>query len=254
MSNSFIRPALAVDYQTERANGSLCFPLLAQPKIDGVRVLVTLSEGEVVLYSRNGNRFSLPHLSAALEPYLVANPSMVLDGELYSHDLDFTTICSAIRGTDHELKQQIKLYLFDCYNHDRPKQGYRDRYKELYKLSGVAFVVIVDSVAVKSHRAVERALESFIEAGYEGVMIKSMSSPYKQGRSKAIMKYKKFRDSEFEVVAVDDTTITCYTPSGVAFSVLGSAQIGEIVTIRYQEITAKGSLRFPRLVCTRDYE
>ena len=254
MTKAIIKPSLAANYEAERAKGALCFPYYAQPKIDGVRVLVTLSEGEVVLYSRNGNKLSLPHLSAALTPYLTSRPGLILDGELYSRDLSFTALCSAIRSSEHHDKQMVSLYLFDCYNPNRPRQAYKDRYKALYDLSGVPFIEVVESLTVKSHRAVERALEHFIGLGYEGVMIKSISSPYKQGRSKAMMKYKKFLDSEFEVVATDATTITCYTPSGVPFSVKGRAKLGEIVTIRYQEITPNGSLRFPRLVASRDYE
>ena len=254
MSKGAIRPALAASYETERANGSLCFPYYCQPKIDGVRVIVTLIEGKATLLSRNGNKLSLPHLSAALTPYLTSRPGIILDGELYSPDLSFTALCSAIRSSESEDKERVRLYLFDCYNPDRPKQAYKDRYKALYDLSGAPFTVIVDTMTVKSHRAVERALESFIGLGYEGAMIKSISAPYKQGRSSAIMKYKKFLDGEFEVSEIGENTITCYTPSGVPFSVKGQAQIGEIVTIRYQELTNNGSLRFPRLIGKRDYE
>lgn len=249
-----IRAALAADYLAESAKGTLCFPYYAQPKIDGIRVLVAYEDGVVSFYSRNGNNFYLPHLATALAPYMSKIPGLILDGELYSRDLDFTTLCSAIRSSESKDKSKVMLYLFDCYNPAMPKQSYKERYKAAQTLASVPYVKVVESMPVKSHRAVERALESFIGLGYEGVMIKSMSSPYKQGRSNAMMKYKKFLDGEFEVVATDATTITCYTPSGVAFSVLGSASIGEIVTIRYQEITANGSLRFPRLVCTRDYE
>ena len=52
MTKAIIKPSLAANYEAERAKGALCYPYYAQPKIDGVRVLVTLSEGEVVLYSR----------------------------------------------------------------------------------------------------------------------------------------------------------------------------------------------------------
>lgn len=249
-----IRAALAADYNKERDNGTLRYPYYAQPKIDGIRVLVSLIDGKATLLSRNGNEFSIPHLSEALTPILTNFPGLILDGELYSRDLSFTALCSAIRSSEHQDKDKISLYLFDCYNTDKPRQSYKERYKAAQMLASVPFVVVVETITVKSHKAVERALQTFTEAGYEGVMIKSISSPYKQGRSNAIMKYKKFIDSEFEVVATDDTTITCYTPSGVAFSVLGSASIGEIVTIRYQEITSNGSLRFPRLIGRRDYE
>ena len=249
-----IRPALAASYDQERAKGSLRYPYYAQPKIDGVRVLAAMVEGEVRLYSRNGNEFNLPHLSADLTPYLMANPNLILDGELYSRDLSFTALCSAVRSTENDNKERVSLYLFDAFNTDKPRQSYRDRLKALSDLTGSPFIEIVETMTVKNDKAVERALERFTAAGYEGVMIKDITAPYKEGRSKAMMKYKKFLDGEFTVSEIGENTITCYTAQGVAFSVLGSARIGERVTIRYQEITPSGSLRFPRLIGSRDYE
>lgn len=249
-----IKPCLATNYEKERAICSLRFPYYCQPKIDGIRVLATLAEGEVKLYSRNGNEFNLPHISSALSPYLLSHPEITLDGELYSPDLSFSALCSAVRATDSRDKERVKIYLFDCYNADKPRQSYKDRYKAVSDLAGVAFTVIVDTITVKSHKAVESALDNFIGLGYEGVMIKDIKAPYMQGRSKTMMKYKKFRDDEFEVKQILDNTIICYTAEGVAFSVLGKAEIGDKVTIRYQEKTANGSLRFPRLISKRDYE
>lgn len=249
-----IKPCLAVEYEKERDKNALRFPYYAQPKMDGIRVLISFSDGRVKLTSRNGNEFNLPHIIEAITPYLSSHQNIVLDGELYSHDLTFSNLCSIIRSANSEDKEMIKLYLFDYYNSDYPRMKYKDRYKALSDLSGVANIIIVENITVKSHKGVERALESFLGLGYEGVMIKSISSHYKEGRSNTMMKYKKFIDNEFEVKQIVDNTIICYTSAGVAFSVLGSAKIGDIVTIRYQEMTSKGSLRFPRLIGIRDYE
>lgn len=254
MATELIKPALAADYTKERAKGSLRYPYYAQPKIDGVRVLAAMAEGEVRLYSRNGKVFNLPHIAAALNPFLSANPQIILDGELYSRDLSFTALCSAIRSSDNNDKSKVRLYLFDAFNADKQRQAYRERYKTLSALLGVAFIEVVETITVKSNKSVEDALERFTGAGYEGVMIKEIKAPYKQGRSNAVMKYKKFCDAEFTVREISENTIICYTAEGVAFSVLGKAEIGEIVTIRYQEKTEKGSLRFPRLISSRDYE
>ena len=67
-----------------------------QPKLDGVRCLFT-KDGA---YSRTGKKFmNLAHIELALIPFFKQQPDVVLDGELYNHELknDFEKIISLVR-------------------------------------------------------------------------------------------------------------------------------------------------------------
>ena len=77
----FIECMLASKYDAKKHNK---FPYFTQPKLDGVRCLVS-KDG---MQSRNGKPIiSAPHIRQALEPFFQAHPDAVLDGELYNHVL-----------------------------------------------------------------------------------------------------------------------------------------------------------------------
>ena len=110
-------------------------------------------------------------------------------------------------------------------------------------------------------------------------MIRNKDSPYKQqGRSKDLLKYKKFHDDEFVVIGHHEGTgahkgtpiFECRSKAkeGKIFSVTMQGTIesrkqmlenvkgyyGKLLTVKYQEISADGEPRFPVGICFRDYE
>ena len=65
-----------------------------QPKLDGVRCLIQYErrtrprEDVVVAYSRTGKEWkNIQHILFNLNPWFQLNPNVILDGELYNHDL-----------------------------------------------------------------------------------------------------------------------------------------------------------------------
>ena len=83
-------------------------PTFIQPKLDGVRCIIqyedTVDESIklVKAYSRTGKEWkNINHILAQLKPFFMKHPNVVLDGELYNHDLkdDFEKIISLVRKT-----------------------------------------------------------------------------------------------------------------------------------------------------------
>jgi DNA ligase-1 len=81
-----------------------------QPKLDGVRCVIQAepwvtneaSGYDVVAYSRTGKPWlNIDHILFNLKPWFALNPKVILDGELYNHDLrdDFNKIISLVRKT-----------------------------------------------------------------------------------------------------------------------------------------------------------
>ena len=76
-----------------------------QPKLDGVRCLIqcewpTPMQPVVKAYSRTGKEWkNIDHILQSLKPFFFYNPDVVLDGELYNHDLknDFEKLISLVR-------------------------------------------------------------------------------------------------------------------------------------------------------------
>ena len=78
--------------------------LYIQPKLDGVRCVIQYEnmglEYEVKAYSRTGKEWkNIDHILEELRPFFEKHPNVILDGELYNHDLrdNFEKIISLVR-------------------------------------------------------------------------------------------------------------------------------------------------------------
>ena len=90
---------LAQKYE-DRKDG-LVYPLYSQPKLDGIRCIVSWDDNNgLVAKTRNGKVIdAVPHILNSLELFFINDPDAVLDGELYNHDLkdNFNKITSLVR-------------------------------------------------------------------------------------------------------------------------------------------------------------
>lgn len=105
---SFFKPMLAKDWNAYK--DEVKFPLYSQPKLDGIRCIVT-KDG---MFSRNGKKIvSAPHIFKLMSHLFVIDPGLVFDGELYADKLanDFNRICSLVKKT-----KPTKEDLIECEN------------------------------------------------------------------------------------------------------------------------------------------
>lgn len=257
------------------------FPLIAQCKADGARIVINKGG----MFSRNGKPINAaPHIWESVK-HLVADDNMVLDGELYNHDLrnDFNKIISLVKKVDsnaEELEESavmIKFYIFDCFFKDQPLMPFKERYNKLFLLcAGLEGVEIVKNYAVNNRDEAMEKFAAFIEEGYEGMMLRVPDSPYEQKRSKYLLKYKVFEDEEFEILDViegkggragkmgrilfrmkDGKTFESNARGNDAFYtelLKNKAKvIGEFATVRYQNLTPDGIPRFPVAITIRSF-
>ena len=107
-------------------------PTFIQPKLDGVRCVIQYNwyecditkkwMGEVKAYSRTGKPWkNIEHILEQLKPFFMKYPNVVLDGELYNHDLrdNFEKIISLVRKTkptDEDRLEAYKYTQFHCYD------------------------------------------------------------------------------------------------------------------------------------------
>lgn len=229
-------------------------PFYVQPKLDGVRLLVS-KDG---CFSRTGKPVSgVEHLSKGLKK------GEWLDGECYDPDMSFEDITSAFKTNPTSLK----FYVFDYFDTNQPDLPFTERMKR----------VTVETQLVHNKSDVKKYHDKFVEQGHEGVMIRDAKSTYEVGkRSNYLLKYKEFQTEEYEIVGAktghgrdaDAVVWVCKTQDGQDFTVRPEGTIaqreehyknykkylGKMLTVRFQNLTTLGVPRFPVGVCIRDYE
>lgn len=186
-------PMLAVE-----APKDLKFPVLASAKLDGIRGIV---EGGV-LYSRSGKPIPNKFVQAFFKEH--AEELEGLDGEL---------IVGAPNAVDVYLKTNsavmsiagepdFNFYVFDWVN--TPTLPYTERMRRIEEKTYTARIVILQQVEIDNDADLRAYEEKCLQLGYEGLIVRSPTAPYKHGRSTAregyLLKVRRFSDSEAEII------------------------------------------------------
>jgi DNA ligase-1 len=297
--SKLLKPMLALELDMEKPN--IKFPAYVQPKLDGVRCLIYYnSVGDLVFQSRQNTIYEpfehlVPELKMLFTSFIEGLEQLkdlkdlVIDGELYIHGAAFEKITSIVRRskTKHAEASTIKYHIYDCFysgNDDKNKVGYGERYtalKKAFTQHHFTNIVLVETKVANDMGEIEALHTHYtkLQEPYEGIMIRNKDSPYKQqGRSKDLLKYKKFHDDEFVVIGHHEGTgahkgtpiFECRSNAkiGKTFSVTMQGSIegrkkmlenvqsyyGKQLTVKYQEISADGAPRFPVGISFRDYE
>lgn len=255
---------------------SLSGALYVQPKLDGIRCIAK-REG---LFSRENNPIiAVPHIMAALAPLFEKYPDLILDGELYNHELknDFNEIVSLVKKqkpTQEDLlasEERVQYWIYDCVLED-DEALFSERFDFIKKVieefdpPGLTFV---GTWPVLYEKSIDEVYEQHLEEGYEGSMIR-LNAPYEFKRSKTLLKRKETMDAEFTVVRVDDgeggaeemaKRAFCITDDGIEFKadVVGThvqlralwkrrdELVGKQATVVFQNYTPDGKPRFGKL-------
>lgn len=239
-----------------------------QPKLDGMRCIATRHG----LFSRQGKPIvSVPHILTSLMRMFDVYPNAIFDGELYNHDLrdNFNELISIARQTKPsqediiKSEQNIQYHIYDMVSPDNFSNR-RIYLTDLIKNNNSPHIKNVHTSAVSNLEELDETYSYMLEQGYEGQMIR-LDMPYQQKRSKYLLKRKEFLDEEFEVLAILEgkgnwsgyaKSVQCITSEGVVFNAgirgtqeftrnLLLTKMPKTATIRYQNKTPDGSLRFP---------
>lgn len=199
------KPLLASDYESlSRLN----YPLWGSPKYDGIRVLchpgfpVTRSLKEI----RNRELFKLMSI-----PEL-----QYFDGEICSgepnHKEVFQKTQSHVMSFVSPISEPWKYYVFD-YTKD-PAAPFTRRFDQLREAverlpSEIKDIIhVVAQHELFNHEDVERIEDHYVRSGYEGLMLRSPTAPYKFGRSTLkehiLLKMKRFEDDEATIIGFEE--------------------------------------------------
>ena len=275
-----IKPMLAQKVNTKPIDWTK--KVFVQPKLDGVRCLFN-KDGA---YSRTGKQFlNVDHLQNDLQDFFEKFPTIVLDGELYNHDLkhDFEKIISLVRKqkpTEQDRFEAAGLVQFHVYDViTEPNFTYEFRYNMLrLQLPIVTSMTLVKNTLVESYDEAEMLHKVHLAQGYEGSILR-LNEPYEQKRSYNLQKFKDFSDTEATIVGYeagkgkfegligkflmqddDGNKFGCPIGKGYDFAarknILNNIHdyMGKRATFTYFQRTNAGSYRHPLFKTIRNYE
>ena len=282
------KPMLAYPVSTKPIDYSK--PVFIQPKLDGVRCVIQYErrtqprEDVVVAYSRTGKEWkNIQHILAELKPFFQKYPNVILDGELYNHNLrdNFEKIISLVRKTkptDEDRVESAEMVQFHCYDIIDEKLSYDHRNEFINQ----SLMLLGDSIHIVDTNMLFREDDAKVyhrrnlDAGYEGSIVRT-NDVYKCGRSWSLRKFKEFHDTEATLTGWVEGkgkrkgTIGKFTAIDTEGNIFGmpvmdnfkylqdnfemmKGYVGKTATFTYFERTKAGSYRHPLFKCIRDYE
>lgn len=186
--------------------------IIVQPKLDGIRCLAKINSKGVELYSRKGDRMlPIPHIEEDLmdcfKMWFGQDREIILDGELYTDQMSFNALNGLLRREEKtpEHLQQLLMVQYNLYD-VMSSDSYLERYKTLrdcFNFSLASHLRIVSTTQITADDStIRQYMESFLNQGYEGLMIRRLDMPYENKRSWGLCKYKDFQDAEYKVVDI----------------------------------------------------
>jgi DNA ligase-1 len=270
-----VKPMLAKDVDWKKVQ----YPCYIQPKLDGVRCLMIVeprSDGDLSIQflSRSGKDYNtLDHIAVDVAK---ADPkeTFILDGEIYSDELTFQEITQAVKKQyPNSLKLHFRAY--DVVSDDRQTVRIL-RVLRLVEAIGSPFITAVETLITESHDYTKQCHNTWVQAGYEGAMLRLFDGHYAQGqRSSHLLKVKEFDETEFTFIRFEtgqreeDLLAVCCVTDGRCFKakVIGSREEKRLLaakpekSLEYKKYTVKHFgwtddklPRFPIGKSFRDYE
>lgn len=191
----------------------------ASRKIDGLRVLLYLGkDNKIHAQSRGASNYDAAMCEILSHPTLVElfnkYPNLIMDGEAYKHGMSLQQLNSIARtqvtANDYSI---LQFYWYDIVD---PGMSFKDRLKfmgSIKKELSLEFnpertfsenelrIQFVPQVPIKGWDNIIKLHDEFVSEGWEGLVIRDPSKPYKpNGRTNDMIKVKKYQDDCFKIV------------------------------------------------------
>ena len=220
-----------------------------------------------------------------LKPFFKKFPDVILDGELYNHDLrdNFEKIISLVRKTkptDEDRQEASELTQFHCYDiidEELPFDQRNEFLLEALMLMGDSIYTVDTNIVFREDDAKVYHARN-LAAGYEGSIVRT-NDTYQCKRSHNLRKFKDFSDAEAIIVGYeegkgkrigtlgkfvmqdeDGNKFGCPPGKGYNYQDMRDMlkdihkYMGQTATFTYFERTKAGSYRHPLFKAIRNYE
>jgi DNA ligase-1 len=220
-------------------------PISFEYKFDGARVQIHVRDGEAKIFSRRLSDVtrSLPDIVQAVKGFSSSFREIVLDGEVVAVDdtgrpMPFQELLRRfrrLRGVEEEAERiPLKLWVFDILYLDGRElldAPYCERRELLEKL--IPGEYLAPRRVTSNIEEIQVFMKRAMEEGHEGLMAKSLDSPYRPGRREKLwLKIKPADTLDLVIVAADwghgrrmgwlsNYHLAAYNPETGEFEVIG---------------------------------
>ena len=222
---------------------------LISRKLDGVKALFYWNGKEIHTASRGGEHYDYSTVHLRENPNLIAffkaNPTIILDGELFKRFKTLQQISGAARMEKNAYEcDWLEYWVYDCYDTANPDMPAIDRWKFLVgnfaQVNDIPIysVVLDDSFEapikllfheyVSGWNNMNKLHDQWVAEGFEGAVITDPNKPYKPGsRCNNLIKIKHYQSEDFKVIGYklglrgsEDMTFTCELEDGRTFEAM----------------------------------
>ena len=281
-------PTFNVQLAKEVNLEKVSFPVYAEPKYDGVRLLAIKENDVVTLFTRKGREVYLPKLREIIDD--IMPNGYVLDGELTegkgkqeSRTSISGKVTSALRNNSVD-ESTIVYNVFDLltreeFEKEECKYTYIIRRKRLIPLMNKnEHIKVTKMFRIKDAEQANILFNQYIEQGWEGLVLKQ-DTKYKYKRSADWVKMKAIKTADLHCIEViegtgkytnmigalvceglvEDKNVLVKVGSGMTEedrSLDFDNYIGKTIEIKYntlvKDVEGDYSLFLPRFVCIRE--
>lgn len=202
------KPMLAIDATNHLEK--LKYPKYVSTKLDGIRVIF---HPELGIVSRSLKLIQNKQLREKFQfvQDKARQFNRIYDGEFYAHNRTFQEITKAVMIQDldyPELTADIKFYCFET-NHMKIRESFMNK---LPIMNDIACddVIIVEQTVVNYPEEIKELFSQVLNDGYEGLILRDITSPYKFGRStlkeEYMLKVKPYETFDSRIIDVIQAT------------------------------------------------
>ena len=264
-------------------------------KINGVRCELWFDGKEIHAHSRGSISYDLVMDHVCSHPLLIqlfkANPSLIMDGEIYKYGWTLNKISGICRSLKTAYDgEPLEFYFYDIVD---TELSFTDRFKKMLKIKkllNLSFdptkvwqeddlkIQFVPQDKMSGWDNMMTIHNKFISEGWEGLVIRLASAKYGPGkRTNDMIKIKVYKDAEYKIIGLseglrpEDMCFVMETEQGQQFNAkpLGDRSqkqwyrehlnelIGQMATLKYFEMSGKEGSEIPQqpvLMCIRNYE
>ena len=169
--------------------------------------------GEIHTASRGGKTYDPATIHLRRDPALISifesHPDLILDGELYKHDIDFPLQrLSGLARLDTWTKEceNLEYWVYDYVSQEPFSQRYETLLEFKSLLPDTSKIKIVEHEYICGLYKIRRRHDQYVKEGFEGLVMRNPDKEYgiNKRSSKYMVKMKDRKSEEFTIIGVKE--------------------------------------------------